>query len=236
MPKQSILVLSPHLDDAVLSCGDHIRKWKKSGLDVTVISIFTEFNSKYFGSEVKLPNYSQEYMNKSGFSNLQLFRHHRHLEDKQAMQELGVKFEHWKFIDGGFRENKGSFLYPTAQKLFSGHIHPLDESLIREMTLRFRSVFEKYQQVLIPYGVGNHVDHHITRLSAEIAGSTHLFYYVDMPYALNWRNFSLKTILEQIHNVSAIRFTSFFKRKLLAAYSSQIKILLPGWYLFPEIV
>lgn len=36
-----ILIISPHLDDAVLSCGDLINKYVKEGYQVDVLTIFS---------------------------------------------------------------------------------------------------------------------------------------------------------------------------------------------------
>ena len=55
---KEIVVISPHLDDAVVSCCDHILDWKKKGNRVRILTIFTAFQTDSFhhlqGSTSKL--------------------------------------------------------------------------------------------------------------------------------------------------------------------------------------
>ena len=47
--KNKFLIISPHLDDAVLSCGASMAQWQEEGAEVIVASIFTscaEYNEK----------------------------------------------------------------------------------------------------------------------------------------------------------------------------------------------
>jgi LmbE family N-acetylglucosaminyl deacetylase len=82
--KWDIVVLSPHLDDAVLSLGQHIIKWKNEGKKIRIVTVFTKF-----GGGKNLPEYSKDYLIKSGFNSTKKFEKTRILENVKAMEKLG---------------------------------------------------------------------------------------------------------------------------------------------------
>lgn len=91
------LVFSPHLDDAVLSMGQHIA----GDSDTVVVTI-------YAGEPAEDPWLWQvtRYDQMCGFnSSVQAVRE-RQQEDRRAMSALGVDHRHWPWRDAQYNENR----------------------------------------------------------------------------------------------------------------------------------
>lgn len=214
-PRKKILVLSPHLDDAVLSCGDHILEWKRQGHEVTVVSIFTKFQDRFISESAK------ESLVKGGYKNAKECEGERKKEDVKAMKQLGVNYSHFGFIDGWFRIHNDKPVYENSQ-LFSGEISSNDKSLMMSIKNKV-SKYNKFQKVITPFGVGKHADHLIIRnIAQQIFTKDQIVYYLDQPYYLNKNNWNIQlcwTLLT--HNKSTIKISSF-KKALLINYFSQV--------------
>ncbi len=223
-----ILVLSPHLDDAVLSCADHILEWKKQGYEINIVTIFTSFKSS------QVSPFAKHYLESSGFSDVISFEKARKKEDINAMTALGVEWKHLNFIDGAFRTVGTKQLY-TQTKLFSGQLNPSDLLLIPKLKKEFKN-FE-FEFVLITLGIGRHVDHVLTKLFADkYFINLRKWYYVDWPYAQKWRNWSLPQIIEFLSHKKSFRLMSRTKLDLLRLYTSQFPLLFQKNPSFPEII
>ena len=140
---KKIAVLSPHLDDAVLDCGDHIFDWKKKKKDIRVVTIFTRFGQKISNNSIK------NRLTETGFTSAQEQERVRKKEDIRAMEKLGVSWEHWEFIDGGFRTHRNQILYPDNMSLYSGIISQDDFTLIQKLEAKLTS-FKNIDKVAAP--------------------------------------------------------------------------------------
>lgn len=215
-----IVVLSPHLDDAVLSLGSHIIKWKKEGKKVKVITVFNKF-----GDGKNLPSYTKDYLKKSGFDTVVRFENARNREDRRAMKMMGVDYENWGFVDAGFRG-----IYGTRGKLLSGVIDKRDRVLIKRIEEKIKKL--KSDLFLVPYGAGGHVDHLIVRRVAEKINNKN--YYLDIPYL--WQNFNyIKLIWKIIRAKSVIRGRNE-KQRILRSYKSQYNLLMNKDKNFIEVI
>jgi LmbE family N-acetylglucosaminyl deacetylase len=83
------LVVSPHLDDAVLSCGEALQHADVT--DATVVTIFAGLPE----SDLPLTNFDVQ----SGYTSARAAVLHRRLEDARATSVLGVTGEHLGFFD-----------------------------------------------------------------------------------------------------------------------------------------
>lgn len=220
--KFKIIILSPHLDDAVLSLGEHILKWKKEGKKVTVITVFTRF-----GDDKKIPEFSEDYLSRSGFGSVKMFEIARIKEDKKVMKDFGVDYQHWDFIDAGFRG-----VYKSREELLSGKINKRDISLIKKIEDKINKM-GKVNLLLIPYGVGGHVDHLIVRKAAEKV-LKNVNYYFDVPYL--WQKFEFLKLIWKIIKAKSLMNGSEEKRKKLEGYSSQYKLLVKNAWSFMEVI
>ena len=79
---KKVVILSPHLDDVVLNCCDHILDWKNKNSKITVVTIFTQFKTDISVNRIK------ERLLETGFSSLEEQETQRKKEDIKAMQKL----------------------------------------------------------------------------------------------------------------------------------------------------
>jgi LmbE family N-acetylglucosaminyl deacetylase len=167
-------LLSPHLDDAVLSCGGLIARWINRGYEVTVLTIFA-------GDPPPGPlsTYAQDLHSRWGQAEGAVAS--RRAEDRIACGRLGASVVHLAFPDAIYRRSAlGEPLYPTEASILGG-IQPEDDSLVEAILAAISQVYEPQATWLCPIGIGGHVDHRLTRRAAERLGIG-LWYYRDLPY------------------------------------------------------
>ena len=153
------LFLSPHLDDAILSCAGRIRHHVTCGERVVLLTAFSH----------------ADHDDAAGWAA-------RRGEDEAAAACLGAE-PHWLGLpDAPFRDPAyAGFDFDVL----SGPHAPGDARWREHLTTRLLEEIEALQPSTIyaPLGVGDHVDH---RLVFEAASELHLDlrYYEDHPYAL----------------------------------------------------
>lgn len=165
-----VVCLSPHLDDAVLSCGGLLSRWRAEGRPVRVITVFAG------------PPPPQEEL-----SLLALLLHqawgdlpdpvaYRRREDIRAMRVLRLSGRRWTYRDAIYRHPA----YDSFDALFG---RPAEEEAL-EKALRRRCRALQADLLLFPLAVGHHVDHQVlfrVGQALEEAGRTVAF-YEDLPY------------------------------------------------------
>lgn len=212
--KKQIIVLSPHLDDAALSCFDHITLWR-SNYSVTVFTIFSSFESKC------VADYSNSIINKLNVS-VNEYELLRKKEDEEFFNKIGLKQYMLNFVDGGFRFHKQSPLYKTPADLFSGKIVYQDHQIKNKLKIILSRVDKYAERVVIPAAIGSHADHIIVKEAAEeTIQSEKITYFCDYPYALN-----MQMQLQSSHEAKHIEMSQR-KRDLLNCYESQMPLLFP---------
>lgn len=172
--------LSPHLDDAVLSCGGLIWEQVRRGQAVQIWSICAGDPPSGVLSSFAESLHARW---KTGREAMTL----RRAEDQAACNLLGAKIRHFNIPDCIYRaailspSGNVTFLYPSEATLF-GPIHPAETQLIEEVYVQIQTHLPPQVQVVSPLALGNHVDHQLVRLAAEDLGKS-LWYYADYPYA-----------------------------------------------------
>ncbi|MFT5643452.1 MAG: LmbE family N-acetylglucosaminyl deacetylase [Janthinobacterium sp.] len=173
---ERVVILSPHLDDAALSCGGllHALRGRISTLVVSTCC----------GTPRVLAA--------GGMGKLQLRRGHvnpqyRRREDIAAMHSVNADFVHLSFPDGIYRRSPltGKLIYRNErERWISPHIE--DIAHIEEMYLVLRRLCLGLGSILLlsPMGIGNHVDHQIVaQVAVRLAASgVTLLFYEDFPY------------------------------------------------------
>ncbi len=168
------LYLSPHLDDAVLSCGGLIASQISAGEAVVVLTACA-------GDPPPGPlsDFAQELTLRWGMEVVASAA--RRAEDRVACGRLGASVIHLEVPDAIYRrQTDGTVLYPSEEAIF-GPLHPADKPLIGTLAARIAEACSEGVRVYSPLGIGNHVDHRLTRLAAERARNG-LWYYPDFPY------------------------------------------------------
>jgi LmbE family N-acetylglucosaminyl deacetylase len=169
--------LSPHLDDAVLSCGGRMWQQVQAGARVLVVTVFASAPAP----GAPLSPFVQELHARWGHPADAVAR--RQEEDLAALALVGAKAAYWPYTDCIYRQvSDGRFPYASEKALFE-EIHPAEEALIAELAARLRALpLGQGGTVYAPLAVGHHVDHQIVRLAAQASGRP-LIYYEDFPYA-----------------------------------------------------
>lgn len=168
---KNILVLSAHLDDAAFSVGPLLAEWK-TGARITVATIFTQSvaNPEGFALACQLDK---------GLSVSVDYMQIRRNEDRGWAAKIGVQAVHGPFREAphrGYHSAKTLFESILPTDLVGSELHPWLKGLIASHT---------QDLVLIPLGIGNHVDHQWVRTIAEgiLPNGYLLAYYQDQPYA-----------------------------------------------------
>lgn len=178
------IYLSPHLDDAVLSCGGTIHCQSRQGLRSLVVSIFA-------GSPKSNPitSFARELEQRWGAAGDAAAL--RRQEDLEAVQRVGAQALHLELLDCVYRTSAsdGRPLYPSEESIF-GPVHEEEAALHIQVLEALQSALEPSSRATIvaPLGIGNHVDHVITRRAAMVLASQgrSVLFYEDMPYCLDW--------------------------------------------------
>ena len=167
--------LSPHLDDAVFSCGGMIANQVAAGESVTVLTVCAGDPPEGPLSDVARA--------------LHMVWHAagppvpaRREEDLAACKRLGAEAIHLGIPDAIYRlDSSADALYPSLFDVF-GPLNAGESDLPQELGRSLSSRLTPDASVYVPQAIGGHVDHRLTRLAAEGLDRS-LIYYRDMPYA-----------------------------------------------------
>ena len=183
-----VAVLSPHLDDAVLSCGAWLT-YAASRTSVTVVTFFTE------GGRAPYTRSARRYLRQAGGRDADAVFSRRRDQDRAALEALGITCVHAGLTEALFRRRAGAdrswparllpelaHIYPTRRAhVTSGRIAAADAGTLREAREIIHHVAGSgLALVLAPLGVGGHVDHILVRTAAQRSGAP-VAYYRDAP-------------------------------------------------------
>jgi LmbE family N-acetylglucosaminyl deacetylase len=235
MPASSLthIFLSPHLDDAVLSCGGMLHAYAQSGARVVVVTMCTA-NPPPGPLSLYAQSLHDRWAADAGTA-----RHPppaevvgtRRSEDLAALAELGVEAVHLDVLDCIYRLNpaNGWPLYTSDQAIF-GQLHAAELALVRRVATRLTTLLRGFgrHHLYVPLTVGNHVDHQVARRAAEVAGGIYAF-YEDYPYVANlgdrWPNASQTTAHDRPLTPEFVRLSEAnlaAKVSAIGCYTSQV--------------
>ncbi len=170
------IYLSPHLDDAALSCGGQIYQQSQSGQSVLVVSVTA--GDPGSGS---ISPFAEELHERWQLPADAVAARRR--EDMAACAILGADHAHWDFLDCIYRRHPASRepLYTTGENIF-GRFHPAESALVDELAQRM-SRLPRHGTLYLPLTIGNHVDHQLVLMAAQSLEAKDTFrYYEDFPY------------------------------------------------------
>ncbi len=170
----SHVYLSPHLDDAVISCGGLIARQTANDEKVTVVTVCA--GDTPVGELTPL---AVELHRRWGGAGSPIAA--RRAEDRMACGRLGASAVHLEVPDAVYRWAAGEPMYPEEAALF-GSLHPADADLLTRLATLLGEKCPAQARLYCPSVLGGHVDHRLTRMAAERLGRP-LWYYQDMPYA-----------------------------------------------------
>ncbi len=109
----------------------------------------------------------------------------RRIEDLRSCQRLGATYRHFSVPDCIYRRHPQSneFMYASGSAL-NGPLQPGDSQVIHTLQEQIGKSLLPDAILVCPLGLGDHVDHQLTRLVAEGLDRP-LWYYADYPYVLH---------------------------------------------------
>lgn len=177
---RTILVISPHLDDGVLSVGGIMQRAATNGADVIVATAFTADLAGAEPTQLATELHALWNLGPQPYEA-------RRAEDVASVASLGARLLHGGLLDALYRTGPdGTALYPTRQSVFGP---PAEGDTIHEPLSRLISGWIDALSpdlVLAPLGVGQHVDHLVTTQAVRRLAQLrplNLALYEDMPYA-----------------------------------------------------
>ena len=176
------IFVSPHLDDGVFSCGGRINQLSAAGAPVTVMTMMGGLHAGPLPKSPILADLHERWG--AGADSLHPLRA-RQDEDRRALALLNADLEHISLTDCVYRQAEGMPLYPSEASLF-GSVHPADYALEYLKKLSLPNPAQPLA-LYVPLGVGNHVDHQITRdwglgLLGDWPDAWRFFFYAEYPY------------------------------------------------------
>ncbi len=227
-----LVVLSPHLDDAVLSCGA-LMMYAVSSTTVTVATIFTE------AGRVPHTLSARRYLHQVGAANARSLYQQRRAEDEEALASVGARYVHAGLTEALFRRRtvragrsllarwlpEADHVYPVYRKhITAGRIAAADAGTLHDVCGIIRQLTGSGPSlVLAPLGVGGHVDHVLVRDAAERSDAP-VVYYSDFPY--NRQHGPDDTFLRQNHlSETSWPESAEIKTDLIRMYRTQIGTL-----------
>jgi LmbE family N-acetylglucosaminyl deacetylase len=171
------IYLSAHLDDAIYSCGGLIWEQARAGEKVAVWTFCA--GDPPAGPLSPFAESLHDRWN-TGREAAALRRE----EDRLACSLVGAAPRHFSIPDCIYRRSPvdGTALYSTEEEIF-GSLHPADAGLAAGLSQELLQAAPVETHLVCPLGLGGHVDHQLTRASAE-ATKRSLWYYADYPYVL----------------------------------------------------
>ncbi len=170
------IFLSPHPDDAVLSCGGWIYQLAQDGQRPIVITIFGGDRP----AQVPLSDFARSLQERWQLGEEAPAA--RRDEDRAACDRLGCYLIHLPFADAVYRSDlQRNPLYTTEESIFDD---VTDADIVDEVAAALKARIQRVErpQVIVPLTAGKHVDHVIARQAAEKVEHD-LIYYEDYPYA-----------------------------------------------------
>lgn len=212
------LYLSPHLDDAVFSCGALIRDQVDRGDAVTVWTVCA-------GDPPNGPlsAYAASLHARWGLGADAVAR--RRAEDQTACARVGAACVHLDLMDCIYRRDPVSlhYIYEGDEAIFGELAAVEAERLAPALAFSWQRKLPADAVLVSPLALGNHVDHQLVRRAAEMLGKP-LRYYADLPYVFAWEamlpGLLPEGAVEEIAAVSAEGLRAWMDGS--AAYESQV--------------
>ena len=171
------IYLSSHLDDIALSCGGLVWEQVQAGDSADIWTICA--GDPPAGP---LSPFAEELHARWGTG--REAAQQRRQEDLASCQHLGAVARHFSVPDCIYRRAStgGAALY-TSDDAIMGPLNPVEAGQVQALGVELAQALPGDAELVCPLAIGGHVDHRLTRASAESTGRR-LWYYVDYPYIL----------------------------------------------------
>lgn len=190
-PESGFLLVSPHSDDIAYSLGGSMRsRWWRARTDRTILTVFSRSqHAPYLAADPE-----------SAAGEAEITRVRR-AEDRAYAASLGAR---WVAAPFGEAMTRG---YPDIASLYAveePEDDPLYARLERELVPWLLGGTHRF--VMVPVGIGGHIEHRIAARLALRASATasavggreiHVVFYEDQPYASDFDDAALERILDR---------------------------------------
>jgi LmbE family N-acetylglucosaminyl deacetylase len=179
------IFLSPHIDDAVYSCGGTLAVQASVGLQPLVITVFAGIPPE----DLQISPFAAQIQRSMGAGNItaaQLVRNRRE-EDANALNLLHAHYLWLDYLDAIYRGTPA--YYTTNEQLMSDQVHPGDSWIDRQLAQELVNLSQRLPDAVwyVPLAIGHHVDHLIVASAADrlIQRGATVKFYEDFPYVLD---------------------------------------------------
>jgi LmbE family N-acetylglucosaminyl deacetylase len=215
------IYLSPHCDDAVLSCGGLIFEQARQGVQVEIWTVLAGDPPAGPLSEFARQNHALWGVD-SGEETVAM----RKREDEEAIRLVGADLVQFDIPDCIYRRSsRGEYLY-TETVITAPH--PADRGLPMRIAGALASELRPADMLVCPLALGGHVDHTLVRQAAESLQRP-LLSYADVPYILNNPETlgpAVTALESQLYPVSETGMEAWLAG--VTAYRSQVASLFKG--------
>jgi LmbE family N-acetylglucosaminyl deacetylase len=222
----TIVAVSPHLDDAVLSYGGRLAELCAAGNKTIVYTVF---------AGKPKPDYSEVATTFHKLWNLSADPVQARLdEDTAAVRCLGATTLHGPFLDAVYRKDgQGDWLIRPGGSVKGDQVIE-EPALLADIACAVEDLITEHRPGLIITcsAIGNHVDHARTRdatLIAALRTSTEIHFWEDLPYSarnLDMPSLPLGVELADAH-VEPVRPDAWrAKMSAVTCYASQHRMLM----------
>ena len=171
------IYISPHFDDAVLSCGGLIWGQAQKGIPVEIWTVCAGDAPPGPLSVLAMACHLQW-----GIESAIDVVAARRLENQEAAALVGAETVDFSIPDCIYRRSStGELLYP--EDVFVP-IHPFEKDLDADVAAALASELRPDDNIVCPLAIGGHLDHCLTRHAIERLGRP-TWYYADIPYLVN---------------------------------------------------
>jgi hypothetical protein len=206
IPAQKFIFISPHLDDAVLSCYPMICSCLEQGIPVEIWTIMAGIPS----DKTAFSDTAQQISMFDPVGYVQ----RRQSEDLEVGKAIGVSVRHFNFTDAIYRTCPSKHpLYPELRDIFH-KVDFRDLYLANRIHAALSPMLTADDVVVAPSAICGHVDHVLTRLACEMLPMEILF-YDEFPYTV------------QCHSPVPPEVQSEWAR-LVGLYTSQMRLFFHG--------
>jgi len=216
------IYLSPHFDDIALSCGGLVWEQNTSSDTASIWTICAGDPPAGGFSEFAQSLHARWETSESAAAE-------RRREDQLSCQALKANWLYFDLPDCIYRPGgqSGEFFYASEEAIF-GQVDDREQALIRRLASQIQQALPAGASLVCPLSLGGHVDHRLTRQSAEMLGGA-LWYYADYPYVVRmtdpfaklrragWKN--------QVFPISSAGLAAW--QDSIAAHRSQISTFWP---------
>jgi LmbE family N-acetylglucosaminyl deacetylase len=177
-----VLVISPHLDDAVISVGATIAHRTLRGLTTEVATVFAGANPD------RLSRAARAFHRDCGLGANAVAV--RKKEDAEALAALGASSKHLRYLDAIYRAApNGRRLARHRQHMFKTSVSE-EEHLVTDIAETLADLATRFEPevVLTCAGFGSHIDHVVTRAATQRWTRRErrpLLLWEDLPYMVN---------------------------------------------------